>query len=137
MPDQLNAFSNQEHEQPDASRREGRKIVFDDDTDNEVETLPDGRFNGQRDWSRTAISTSIGQGEDFTHVELALWALYTEGRVTVRRFADIAQEKTGKPTFKWRARVADLRKIDDAPPIKTDEDKDPTEWHIAKPDTDG
>jgi len=91
MSDEPTLFEDQARTQPDASHRDGRKIVY-DDSEASPDTLADGRFNGSGDWSRTAISKSIGKGEGFTHVELALWALYTKGRVTRRMFVEISDK---------------------------------------------
>lgn len=121
-------FSDQAQERPDAKSRTGRKIVYEDDPDDEeIPTLPDGRFDGEGEWSRQALSGV--PANERTHKQSALLMLYRQGRITEFDFIE-AHHST-----KLRARIADLRRIDDAPPICTDEDRDPTEYYTPQADT--
>lgn len=127
--------SDQAKERPDASSPTGRKIVFEDDPKPKGETLPDGRFDGDGEWSYDNVAKAVHEGDPVTHNKLAMWCLYC-GPVTVRGFADKTDEVCGRPSFKLRARITDLRQIPETPPICTNEDADPTEWYIPKAETD-
>ena len=136
MPNTPELFADQAHERPDASSETGRKIVFEDDPEPEGPTLPDGRFDGTGDWSRSALKRKDTSGETLRHVELALLMLYHRGRVSKHDFLEATEDRYGGAgSVRLAARVNDLRHdIDEAPPILTDEDAEPTEYYIPKAD---
>lgn len=109
MPDQPTFFGAQEQHRADA--RQGQKVVFTD-----MPVLPDGRYDGQGDWSREALlSKQRREGLDNDR-ERALLMLYRHRRIDSDDFYDVHD------SMRLSARIEELRHdIDEAPPIRTDD----------------
>lgn len=115
MPDTPDLFADQAKERTDASAPAGRKIVF-DDTSGPPPTLPDGRYDGEGDWSRDALISKARRGGLDNDRERALLMLYRHRRIDAGDFAEVHD------SFRLAARVEELRHdIEEAPPIETDE----------------